>query len=78
VFFHSIALLLTRGGGDLTSLVSDIKAEACTNEDQMKQNHSQTDLSFSELLDAVLYLRARPQNVGLTNPLVSSNMATGK
>lgn len=44
----------------------------------MKQNRSQSDLSFSELLDAELYLRALMQNIGLTNPLLFSDMATGK
>ena len=44
----------------------------------MKQNRSQSDLSFSELLDAALYLRALMRNIELTNPHVSSNMTTGK
>ena len=43
---------------DLILLASGIKAEDCTSKEQIKQNHSQRDLSFSELLDAVLYLRA--------------------
>lgn len=64
--------------GDLTLRVTDIKAEAFTSEEPMKQNHSQGDLNFSELLDAVLCLRALMRNFRLTNPHVSSNMATGK